>query len=333
MQGYTDQIRYWAVNNRRAGTLSNADGIGEVGLESHEIGRRLAVRFMLKVELDRVADARYEVFGCGFSMAACAVAADLVVGCRLKDITGINAMTLDQILEGLPDERQYCADLAIEALHAAARSALDGNPVTSTYIAKEDNSAELRKDHVVYKSLMTTPCPGHISPEDRHFFACLLCVAKDEDSGLASSLGLDDTDIDSILSLFFPGFDLTELGSYRTDKGGSSVRANEALLQILLDHVPLNGLFNETFVSYWVARIIAARASLEGHLWVAMGLTERSQLTAAIQRHLPSLAEANNKKMRWKKFLYKQLCDLNGGTMCKAPNCGVCSDYALCFAD
>lgn len=333
MQGYTDQIRYWAVNNRRAGTLINADGIGEVGLESQEIGRRLAVRFMLKVESDRVADARYEVFGCGFSMAACAVAADLVVGCRLKDVTGINAMTLDQILEGLPSERQYCADLAIEALHAAARSALDGNPVSSSYVAKEDNRTELRKKHVVYKSLMTTPCPEHINSEDRHFFACLLSVASDEASDLASSLGLDDTDIDSILSLFFPGFDYNEFGPYRMNQAGDSAMSDETLLRIVLDHVPLNGHFNNTFVSYWVALIIAARASLEGHLWVAMGLTERSQLTAAIRRHLPSLAEANNKNMRWKKFLYKQLCELKGGTMCKAPNCGVCSDYALCFAD
>ncbi len=36
--------------------------------------------------------------------------------------------------------------------------------------------------------------------------------------------------------------------------------------------------------------------------------------------------------MRWKRFFFKTVCDLNGGLMCKSPNCGVCSDYALCFA-
>jgi nitrogen fixation protein NifQ len=63
-----------------------------------------------------------------------------------------------------------------------------------------------------------------------------------------------------------------------------------------------------------------------------MGLFERPQLTAAIRRYLPSLAVANHQNMRWKRYLYKQVCERNGGVMCKAPNCGVCSDYALCFA-
>ena len=43
-------------------------------------------------------------------------------------------------------------------------------------------------------------------------------------------------------------------------------------------------------------------------------------------------AEANNQNMRWKRFLYKQVCDRNGGMLCKSPTCGDCSDYAFCFA-
>jgi nitrogen fixation protein NifQ len=35
--------------------------------------------------------------------------------------------------------------------------------------------------------------------------------------------------------------------------------------------------------------------------------------------------------MKWKKFFYKQLCLREGLTLCKAPSCDVCSDYALCF--
>jgi nitrogen fixation protein NifQ len=64
-----------------------------------------------------------------------------------------------------------------------------------------------------------------------------------------------------------------------------------------------------------------------------MGLFERPQLSAAIHRHLPALFAANGKNMRWKRFFFKQVCDLNGGLMCKTPNCGECSDYALCFGE
>ena len=63
-----------------------------------------------------------------------------------------------------------------------------------------------------------------------------------------------------------------------------------------------------------------------------MGLFKRPQLSAAIRRHLPSVFAANNQNMRWKRFFFKQVCDLHGGTLCRTPNCGECSDYALCFA-
>jgi len=31
-------------------------------------------------------------------------------------------------------------------------------------------------------------------------------------------------------------------------------------------------------------------------------------------------------------FFYKMLCDRAEVRLCKAPSCGVCSDYSLCFA-
>jgi nitrogen fixation protein NifQ len=62
-----------------------------------------------------------------------------------------------------------------------------------------------------------------------------------------------------------------------------------------------------------------------------MGLFDRPELSRAIRRHLPSLAAANNQGMRWKRYLFKQVCDMGGGAVCKAPDCGVCSDYYLCF--
>jgi nitrogen fixation protein NifQ len=45
------------------------------------------------------------------------------------------------------------------------------------------------------------------------------------------------------------------------------------------------------------------------------------------------LAAANSQNMRWKRYLFKQVCELGGGMMCKSPNCGECSDYSICFPD
>ena len=47
--------------------------------------------------------------------------------------------------------------------------------------------------------------------------------------------------------------------------------------------------------------------------------------------NFPGLARANSGDMKWKKFLYRQLCSSEGIYVCPAPSCGVCKDYAKCF--
>ena len=328
MSHYTETIRKWATDTRRTGCLPDPDGIGEIGLGDKSAGRRLAARFTLKVELGLVADARYEVFGCGFSMAACAVAADMVVGCSLNTVQEIDAKRLNCALEGLPADRSYCADLAVEALQAAATSARNSRQVVASTLSQErEHGHRVTFDDPVYSQLMKNPEPETVHYDDRHLFACLIAVAAQESANIAAPLGLGQRDLDSLLMLFFPGKTRVLLDHHLSSTPEPLENCNSEVLSILLSHVPTGKDLNQTFVSRCLARIIAARTTLPGHLWVAMGLTERPQLTAAIRRHLPTLAEANHQNMRWKRYLYKQVCDLNGGVMCKAPNCGVCSDY------
>lgn len=334
MSHYTETIRKWATDNRRAGSLPNADGTGEIGLKSTEAGKRLAVRFTLKVKLDRIADARYQVFGCGFSIAACAVVADMVVGYALDDVQKIDAKQLDSALEGLPPDRVYCADLALGALRAAARSAQSGRKkVEANYSGESGHGPRFSTDHRIYSILMNSARPDQTTDEDRHLFACLLTVATEESCHPAAALGISDSDLTSLLALYFPDIDLTFLKQISFSTAEQPAERNDDILSIMLSHLPKEPDRNKRQTSLWLAHILTTRAALPGHLWVAMGLTERPQLTAAIRRHLPSLAEANNQNMRWKRFLFKQVCELNGGVMCKSPNCGVCSDYAICFAD
>jgi nitrogen fixation protein NifQ len=50
-----------------------------------------------------------------------------------------------------------------------------------------------------------------------------------------------------------------------------------------------------------------------------------------LQYNFPELAAKNDKDMKWKKFLYKQLCEAEGLYLCRAPSCEVCIDYPKCF--
>jgi nitrogen fixation protein NifQ len=333
MTGYTEKIRQWAMDNRHTGPLPEADGTGEVGLDSAEVGTRLAVRFALKTQLDRVTEIRYQVFGCGFTIAACAAAADMSMGDTLEDVRRISAHQVDEALDGLPAERSYCAELAVKALHAAVESARKGRrPVQASLPGEVDHGARVTAEDPVYAILVNSPQPEHVLCEDRHLFACLLAVAAREPHDTAQAMGLDDDGMAAIMSHLFPAVDLDILARHTTPNESPPPEVNKDVLEVLLSHIPVEGDACDLFVATLLCKTLAARAAHPGHLWVAMGLFERPQLTAAIRRHLPTLAEANSENMRWKRYLFKQVCDLNGGVMCKSPNCGMCSDYALCFA-
>jgi len=335
MSGYTDTIRRWAIDGRRAGALEDADGIGEVGLGADEAGRRLAVRFAIRVDNGKVDTVRFQVFGCGFTIAACAAAADLVEGRSMAQAAAITTVDIDAVLGGLPPEREYCAGLAVEALQAAIASAnaRAGTVRCTVNPLEDDHDPRLAVDDPLYRALIAIPPPEGVDEEDRHLFACLLAVAARDPHDMAEGLGLAPGDLEAILEGYFPGADFALLETHSRPASGPPPELNDNVLGILLGHVPRDAEGRQQPASTWLARIIAARAAHPGHLWCAMGLFERPQLSAAIRRHLPSLAAANDKGMRWKRYLFKQVCDLGGGVMCKSPNCGVCSDYALCFAE
>ena len=43
------------------------------------------------------------------------------------------------------------------------------------------------------------------------------------------------------------------------------------------------------------------------------------------------LAMRNDKNMRWKRFIYRMMCENDGFVMCSTPVCSNCADYALCY--
>lgn len=83
--------------------------------------------------------------------------------------------------------------------------------------------------------------------------------------------------------------------------------------------------------SEWLIGIIVAACLGSDHLWQDLGLWSRGELTALLRHNFPELAARNDRDMKWKKFLYKQLCEAEGLYVCRAPSCEVCKDYSLCF--
>lgn len=98
------------------------------------------------------------------------------------------------------------------------------------------------------------------------------------------------------------------------------------LLALLMQHSAIPGA-----QGHWLAHAIATAAMGDNHLWEDMGLSSRAVLSRLMTEYFPTLAARNSGNMKWKKFFYRQLCELTEILICKSPNCADCSDYNNCF--
>ena len=80
-----------------------------------------------------------------------------------------------------------------------------------------------------------------------------------------------------------------------------------------------------------VAHTIAVACLGDNHLWQDLQFTSRAQLSALMRHWFPALVARNHADMKWKKFLYKQLCDRAQISVCRAPSCAGCTDHVMCF--
>lgn len=88
---------------------------------------------------------------------------------------------------------------------------------------------------------------------------------------------------------------------------------------------------NEHASELWVATILATACAGRDHLWQDLGFMGRDELSRLMWVNFPELARANTGDMKWKKFIYRQLCAREGIYVCPAPSCAECKDYAQCF--
>ena len=80
-----------------------------------------------------------------------------------------------------------------------------------------------------------------------------------------------------------------------------------------------------------VALTVAVACLGDKHLWQDLQLGSRAELSALMRRWFPALVAKNHGDMKWKKFLYRQLCEREAILICKSPSCAVCDDFAACF--
>ena len=145
-------------------------------------------------------------------------------------------------------------------------------------------------------------------------------------SALPAALGLSQGDYADLMRFHFPDYAVVP-GSHVAETLDPNRAAELADLVDLMQTHRVGASPSEL----WVASIVGAACLGHDHLWEDLGVWCRDDLSALLYRNFHALAEKNVHNMRWKRFLYKQLCDTDSAYACRVPSCEYCADYPRCF--
>lgn len=112
---YSELVMQHFRNPRNVGVLEDADG---VGFETNPVcGDTL--RLMLRIESDRIAEARFQAEGCVAAIATSSFATEMIEGRPLAEVESLTRQDIEREIGGLPASKLHCSVLAAGALRKA----------------------------------------------------------------------------------------------------------------------------------------------------------------------------------------------------------------------
>jgi NifU-like protein involved in Fe-S cluster formation len=115
---YSDEVLRRVRTLERAGVLDGDHvGTGEVGT----LDEGTVMRIQVRRDGDRIAEARFKVFGCSAAIASASLVAEWLEGAAIEEARQVTPERVVQHL-GLPPERHHVARMAV----GAALKAVEG---------------------------------------------------------------------------------------------------------------------------------------------------------------------------------------------------------------
>ncbi|HET6378895.1 MAG TPA: nitrogen fixation protein NifQ [Methylocella sp.] len=164
---------------------------------------------------------------------------------------------------------------------------------------------------------------------DIHAIASVLALAIEEadQTGfpLTEGVGLDPAALSDLARAMFPAARIP-LALFGTGSFPVIDAEEQSLRDILLMYSSCGCSLERP-----LATMIARRCKWPHHLWQDLGLRDRQELSHLMKKYFAPLAEKNRFDMKWKKFLYRLVCNSESFTLCTSPVCSECDDFAHCF--
>ncbi len=116
---YNDNVIMHFLEPINVGVLENSDGEGIVG--DMTCGDMMVM--YIHVQDERLADIKYQVFGCAAAIATCSALSEMAMNKTLGEALAITDEDVIRYLGGLPDPKAHCSTGAASALHQAIADA------------------------------------------------------------------------------------------------------------------------------------------------------------------------------------------------------------------
>jgi len=118
---YSEKVLDHFHNPRNIGSLDDANVVVQAGDPS--CGDALV--FFIKIEDDVIRDIKFLIKGCGAAIATSSIATELVMHRTLDEVLTLDDQKIARSLDGLPEEKMHCSNMAASALHAAVHQYRD----------------------------------------------------------------------------------------------------------------------------------------------------------------------------------------------------------------